>query len=173
MQNIYLATREDIKEIKEIMDVAMNLLEHKEWYVPDDEEFLERHIDAEGYILKYEVEERENSTQIAGFLVVRYPKKAKDNLRVYLPEEEAVLPEEVEHMESAAVLPKFRGQHIQQKLLAYAENMEREKGTKYLMGTVHPDNVYSLGSLEREGYSCLLETEKYGGLKRKIVAKKL
>jgi len=172
MQNIRLATREDVKEIKKIMDKAMENLSDKDWYAPDDEAFLERHIDEEGYTLKYVIE-NENICRIAGFLVVRHPKLAEDNLGRYLAGWDEELLMLVAHMESAAVLPKFRGQRIQQKLLAYAEEIEKKHGMKYLMGTVHPENVYSLRNLEREGYVCLLETKKYGGLRRKIVEKEL
>lgn len=163
MNQILKATKKDIPEIKHIMDTGLASVQDKTWYVVDDVEFLERHVEEEGYILKYMAED-----VIAGFLVVRHPGMAEDNLGRYLQKEDKVT-----HMESAAVLPKFRGQKIQKKLLQKAEELEKERGTKYLMCTVHPDNIYSAGNLEQLGYGCLLEVEKYGGLKRKIMYKEM
>ena len=163
--NIVKADKKDIQKIKCIMDAGFASVQDKTWYVTDDVAFLERHIEAEGYILNYMSDET-----IAGFLIVRYPGMAEDNLGRYLDNVELT---RVTHMESASVLPEFRGQKIQKKLLQRAEELERERGTKYLMCTVHPDNIYSRRNLEQLGYFCLTETEKYGGLKRKIMYKEI
>ena len=98
---------------------------------------------------------------------------AEDNLGRTLENWSEGLLTKVSHMESAAVLPEFRGQKIQKKLLEEAEKIERKQGMQYLMCTVHPENRYSVENLEQLGYMVLLETEKYGGLRRKIVYKKL
>ena len=168
MNGIQYAERLDILEIERIMALGQATTENVDWYVADDRAFIERHICEEGYILKYMQEE-----QIAGFLLVRHPKLAEDNLGRYLPEWTDEMLHQVAHMESAAVLPEYRGQKIQKKLLQRAEELERVKGMAYLMATVHPENVYSSGNLEALGYECLLETEKYGGLRRRILCKKL
>ena len=178
MDQIRKATPKDIPEIKRIMDIGLASVQDKTWYVTDDEEFLERHVEKEGYILNYVC-----NGMIAGFLVVRHPGEAEDNLGRALMEENRNgtsldLSEttdqwlhKITHMESASVLPEFRGQKIQKKLLQKAEELEKERGTGYLLCTVHPDNVYSARNLEQLGYMCLKETEKYGGLKRKIMYK--
>ncbi len=168
MQKIEYATKEDSVELKAVMEEAVAVLPQKDWYVADDIEFLERHIEDEGYILKCVVEE-----QIVAFLVVRYPKLAEDNLGQYLHNRTEELLLNVAHMESVAVLPKFRGYKIQKQLVEMAEKVEKNKNTRYLMATVHPENIYSKRNFEQQGYSCLLETEKYGGLKRIILIKKL
>ena len=168
MKCITYAVPKDISEILYVMEEGFSSTKNKDWYVTDDREFIERHIETEGYILKYMLDNK-----IAGFLIVRHPKLAEDNLGRYLPDwsEEALM--RVSHMESVAVLPKSRGQKIQKKLLSAAEEIEQKRETKYLMATVHPDNIYSVENLEQLGYQCLLETEKYGGRKRKIMSKEL
>ena len=168
MKCITYAVPKDISEILFVMEEGFVSTKNKDWYVTDDREFIERHIETEGYILKYMLDNK-----IAGFLIVRHPKGAEDNLGRYLADcpEDTLL--KVAHMESAAVLPEFRGQKIQRKLLARAEEIERKRDTHYLMATVHPDNVYSAGNLEQAGFECLLETEKYSGLRRKVMCKKL
>lgn len=168
MEQIIHAIQSDIEEIEYIMRTAWDTTENKDWYVTDDSTFLERHIEEEGYILKYT-----SGEAIAGFLVVRHPGLAEDNLGRYLPDWTEKKSEQVAHMESAAVLPEFRGQKIQQKLLLSAEEQERKSGINYLMATVHPDNLYSRRNLEQLGYMEVTEVEKYGGLRRKILCKKL
>lgn len=168
MKQIEYAVKEDIIELKAVMEEAVAALLQKDWYVSDDIDFLERHIKDEGYILKCVVEEK-----IVAFLIVRYPKLEEDNLGRYLPNmtEEDLLT--VAHMESVAVLPKFRGYQLQKQLLEMAEKIENDRNTIYLMATVHPENVYSKRNFEQQGYSCLLETQKYSGLRRSILLKKV
>ena len=166
MEHIVYAMADDIEEIQAVMETGLETTENKEWYVTDDRAFIERHIEAEGYILKYVINNR-----IAGFLIVRRPMFAEDNLGKNLSDWTEEMLTKVSHMESVAVLPEFRGQKIQKKLLMAAEEIERKQGMRYLMCTVHPDNRYSAGNLEQLGYRAVLETEKYGGLQRKIVGK--
>ncbi|MBO5352598.1 MAG: GNAT family N-acetyltransferase [Lachnospiraceae bacterium] len=168
MNHITYAVLEDVSVLQDIMETAIASIQQKDWYVADDREFIRRHIESEGYTLKYTT-----GNTIAGFLIVRHPAFAEDNLGRYLPDWTGETLKKVAHMESVAVLPEFRGQKIQKKLLQVAEKIEQERGTRYLMGTVHPENIYSAANLEQLGYECLLETEKYGGLRRKIVCKEL
>ena len=165
---ITYATEKDVDEIRAVMEIGLAATENKDWYVTDDRAFIERHIAKEGYILKYSVDEK-----IAGFLIVRHPMLAEDNLGRYLDNCKEDLLLKVAHMESAAVLPEFRGQKIQKKLLMEAEETEHRSGMHYLMCTVHPDNCYSVDNLEQQGYKTILETEKYGGLRRRILCKTL
>ena len=143
MEQIIHATADDIEEILSVMETGLATTENKEWYVTDDREFIARHVEAEGYTLKYMV-----NNKIAGFLIVRRPMFAEDNLGKNLPDWTEETLTKVSHMESAAVLPEFRGRKIQKKLLMAAEEIERKQGTEYLMCTVHPDNRYSAGNLE-------------------------
>ena len=151
-------------------------------------------VDAEGYTLKYVID-----GEMAAFLLVRHPGEAEDNLGRNLFKGSEVLrlrdsvAEDAEakvaqvvretgeaadffcisHMESAAVHPDYRGRGLQGKLLQEAERIERQRGTRFLMATVHPDNVYSLRNLEAAGFQCIQETRKYGGLRRKVLCKRL
>lgn len=188
MEQIVFATEADIPAILEIMNSAVEKdTARQDWYVTDDEAFVRRHITDEGYTLKYIID-----NETVAFLVVRHPGEAEDNLGRYLPEvgqrrglsakkchRAAGIPENitdlscVAHMESAAVHLAHRGKGLQGKLLQYAAEIEQNRGTRFLMATVHPDNIYSLGNLERAGYKCILETEKYGGLRRKVMCREL
>ena len=171
MEQIIYATEKDISRILELMNNAAGAETPADWYVTDDEDFVRRHMGGvEGYTLKYIID-----SEIAAFLIVRHPGEAEDNLGRYLQgnSQYPIDLSAVAHMESAAVHPAHRGKGLQSKLLQQAEEIERAKGTKFLMATVHPDNNYSLRNLEAAGYKCILETEKYGGLRRKVMCRKL
>lgn len=50
---------------------------------------------------------------------------------------------------------------------------EERKRMRYLMATVHPDNIYSLHNMEKLGMKAVLETKKYGGKRRYVMSKTL
>ena len=165
MENIVYATEADVFGIKALMDKASEAAE-RGWYVTDDMEFIRRHIKKEGYTLKYVIDDK-----VAAFLIVRSPELSQDNLGYYFENVCENKLKNIRHMESVVVDANYRGRGLHRKLLQKAESIEKTQKTTVLMATVHPDNVYSLRNFEREGYKCLLETEKYGGLRRKVMFK--
>ena len=54
-----------------------------------------------------------------------------------------------------------------------AEEQLRSAGFRWLMGTAHPDNVYSVHNFEQLGYKLVTKALKYGGLARYIFCKKI
>ena len=78
-------------------------------------------------------------------------------------------------MDNAGVLPKYRGNHLQEYLLLKAESImkERDNGIKYSYATVHPDNLASLKTLEKTGYKKYKEKLMYGVKIRYIMRKEL
>ena len=159
---IEYAVLEDLPVIMNIMHAALELVEDKSWYAVDGEEFVAKCIEGQGFTLKAMVD-----GNIAGFLTVRYPWKDDDNLGDYigLSEEEKMY---VAHMESAAVLPEYRGMRIQNKLMAKGFELLKETEYKYVMGTAHPDNVYSVNNFHKLGYEIVADVKKYGGLRRYV-----
>lgn len=162
LETICFAEKEDISVIEEMMSEAYCQIENPDWFYSDDAETLKRHIEEEGFILKAVV-----SGEIAGFLMIRYPKTSDDNLGSYLSlsTEEKNL---VAHMETAVVRKEYRGRGFQKKLMEEGERRLKQKGYKYLMGTAHPDNVYSVNNFLKLGYEIVAEDMKYGGLPRYI-----
>ena len=79
----------------------------------------------------------------------------------------------VAHMDSAAVLPSFRGFHLQRRLMKTAEEELQREGFRYLCCTVHPDNKSSLQSVLSQGYRIAKTCEKYGGFPRHILVREL
>ena len=159
---IEYATLADLPIIMNIMHTALGLVEDKSWYAVDSEEFVGKCIEGQGFTLKAMVD-----GNIAGFLTVRYPWKNEDNLGDYigLSEEEKMF---VAHMESAAVLPEYRGLRIQNQLMAKGYELLKETEYKYVMGTAHPDNVFSVNNFHKLGYEIVADVQKYGGFRRYV-----
>lgn len=159
---IEYAKTEDLPVIMKIMHTALELVEDKSWYAVDSEEFVRNCIEKQGFALKAMVD-----GNIAGFLTVRYPWEEEDNLGDYigLSEEEKMF---VAHMESAAVLPEYRGLRIQNQLMAKGFELLKDTEYKYVMGTAHPDNVFSVNNFLKLGYEVVADVKKYGGLRRYV-----
>ena len=86
---IYRATKNELPNIVKIMNLAKNETSNSDHFVADDEDFIQRHIDAEGFIAVISVD-----SAIAGFQIVRIPGKSEDNLSRYVPNEKISIPTE-------------------------------------------------------------------------------
>lgn len=160
------AVPEDLAGIMKVMEAAKSSAD-REWFVSDNEDYVRAHIDQAGFAVVAE----SSRDGIAGFVMIDFPGMDERNLGAYLGLEGKELLRVV-HMDSAAVLPEWRGQRLQEKMMAAAEDiLDQMPQYHYRMCTAHPDNVYSLRNLERRGYKILTTAYKYGGLPRYILYK--
>lgn len=161
------ATISDAEEIYEVMLETLTALEDKSLFVCDDLAYVKKHIDEEGFT----VVACTKTGRIAGSLTVRFPGEREDNLGydIGLSGEERVM---VAHMDSAVVLPEFRGNHLQGKMLKFAEEQIDGERYKFLLTTIAPHNIPSQSTFLRAGYREVAVKEKYGGLMRSILFKK-
>ena len=140
---IRYASLSDVPVLERMMTQAWERIEHKEWFIPDNAEGLEEAITRKGYILVCE-EDRE----IAGFLMMIRPGEND----VYTRYVEGADGRNSIHSDTCVVDPRFRGRGIQKRLFREVERIERGKGTKFLLCTIHPDNAASLKSALGTGY---------------------
>lgn len=157
----------DLEEIYQIMRQAAALLENRDWYCIDTKEYIETHIaDAKlGQVWK-----AEEQGQTAAFFLVHYPENPDTNMGHHL----GLSPEELDrvaYMDSLAVCPAFRGRGLQFRLMQYGEEQLALTSRCHLMGTVHPDNVYSLNNFLKLGYKIIDTLPMYGSLPRHIMYK--
>lgn len=164
-QNVCIreAGLEDIEDIVRIMEAASEACANQDWFVADDVKMIEAHIEKEGKIFLACVDGEK-----AGFFIVRFPGMAEDNLGKDIG---ITSLNKVAHMESTAVLPKFRGRKLMRQLLGSAEEAAVQRGFRYLCATVHPDNTPSLHNFEKAGFQIVKRMKKYGGKERYIVYK--
>lgn len=161
------AVSSDVEGIMRIMGEAKASPKHSAWFVADDEEFVREHLEGWGFVMVAEAPDGE----IAGFFLVKKPTE-EENLGVYLDFEKNQL-DRTMIMDSAAVGIKYRGNHLQSRLLQAAEQEIDRTKYAYLLCTVHPGNIYSLHNMERNGYEVRKTVRCYGGLTRHILMKEL
>ena len=161
-----IARPEEAQAIHQGMAEVYEQMENKELFVCDDLDWVKAHMEKDGFAV-VACDEQGN---IAASLLVVYPGMSNDILGrdIGLAEEELV---HVAHMETAVVLPQYRGQHLQRRLLQYAEAVLDKKQYWHLLSTISPDNPASYKSIEACGYQVMTTKEKYGGLMRRIYYK--
>ena len=65
--------------------------------------------------------------------------------------------------ESFIVMPKYRGKKLQEKMFIRMEEIARNRGITSIIGTVHPDNIYSNNNFELLGYNTIASIVAHGG----------
>lgn len=176
---IVRAVPADADTLAEIMRTGKAGMEHPEWFIEDDEEYIKAHIghipilkEDCGFTLKA-VTQADGREVLAGFFIVAFPGTGEKNLGHHIAMDEEHLAK-VAHMDSVVILPQFRGHKLQYRLIAAAEELLRQE-TDYTiwMATVHPDNKYSLNNVQAHGYEVVAEALKYGGYRRYVLKKEI
>lgn len=164
------ATPPDYPSIASLIQTVWNQLEQKAWFAADNSDYTVRMLE-NGQGLAFKATEQETGV-LAGIFMIVFPGLSQENLGrdIDLPETEL---SGVVHMDSAAVLPEYRGYGLQRRLMQAAEAEARRRGYRYLMCTIHPDNNYSKNNVLEQGYHIAATKEKYGGYIRNILIKKL
>lgn len=171
------ALPEDVEHLVSIMEEVTKGLSNPSWFIDDDALYIKEHLghipvskEDCGFILKA-VCIQNGQEEIAGFFMVDFPGPGVRNLghHISLTEEQLV---KVAHMDSVVILPQYRGNKLQYRLMAAAEDILcRETDYTIWMATVHPDNKYSLGNAQAHGYEIVAEVIKYGGYPRYVLKK--
>ena len=144
--NIEKASQEDACLFAEIILKVWEEMEQKEWFVADAPDYTREKL-LEGKGMGYKAVEAESGT----------------------PAER----QKVAHMETAVVLSRYRGNHLQYRMMQEGEGDLRQRGYRYLMCTIHPENTFSLSNALKQGYQIMATKEKYGGYLRHILLKNI
>lgn len=166
----FLIKEGNINDINEIIDAIKylhDIIENKEWYaigLANYDKILDK-LNDDAIIVKALYKDN-----LAGFLLAERHINPKHELAEEIPSDELSLSIE---MDNAGVLPKYRGNHLQGKMILKAESIMKEKDSsiKYSYTTVHPNNLASLKTLENIGYKKYKEKLMYGGKIRYIMRK--
>lgn len=163
------ATINDIDEIIKLKKDIWDNLENKEWYVIDgtNQDFLKKQLENDGLILK-----SINNDKIVGFLIISNSLKKDNSLiqKIHLENEVKMCIE----LSNGAVDIKYRGNNLYTEMAQKAEKIIMNRyNKKYILATVHPDNIASWKSLLNIGYKIICESKMYGNLERYILLKRL
>ena len=163
------AGKDDAQLMADLIAEVWRQMDHKEWFAVEDLDYISGLMEA-GKALAWKMVETE-SGEVAGVYFAVVPGIDADNLGydIGLTGEELL---KVAHMDIAAVLSRYRGNRLQQRMTDEAEERLVEKGYTYLMCTIHPENSFSYQTMERRGYKLVKQAYKYGGLLRNIYLKR-
>ena len=161
---------DEFREIAQVIETVWEGLERKEWFAADDEEYVFRMMST-GQGIGFKAVEAVSGCMAGVFMAV-VPGMEPDNLGRDIGLGDQELPYVV-HMDTVAILPAYRGNRLQFRLMQAAEEEIRSRGYRYLMCTVHPDNRYSRDNILAQGYRVAAAKEKYGGYPRDILLKEL
>ena len=142
MNEIAVVTEQDIPDILRMIHEIYSELPNKEWFSLDSDEEVTSYMMTGGFGLKAMCDGR-----LAGVFIARA------------------------NMEIAMVRKEYRGQGLQRKMMEESEQILKEQGYHYLLGTAHPDNVASVNTFLKLQYEQVMTKEKYGGMKRSIFCK--
>ena len=164
------ATPAEYDNIINLIRTVYNSMEQVDWFAADNDEYTREMLSSGKGTAFLAIEEK--IAALAAVFMVTYPGHSEENLGldIGLPAGSLSL---VAHMDSAAVLPAYRGHHLQRRLMEHAEAHLQSKGYRYLCCTIHPDNKYSLNSALSLGYKIMTTCEKYGGYLRAVLMKEL
>ena len=151
MINIIRVGRERLREAYEIVNKVDQGMNVPEWFVAEPYEEFDFWMKKERGLLYLAVDEEGKAG--AMFFVI-LPGTHPDNLGYDLGMEEEKL-KLCAMMDTAAVLPEFRGHYLQYKMMQHAEN------------------VFSRSNVMKQGYQKMLTKEKYGGFLRDIWMKNI
>lgn len=142
----------------------------KTWFAMDDDDVIIKRF-REKTAFVYTAKECETG-RLAGIFMVTVPGLSEENLGHDLGFSENDLLKSV-HMDTVVILPDYRGNGLQARLMEKAEADLARDGYRCLLCTIHPDNQFSLQNARKLGYNVVKTTLKYGGLPRNILCKTL
>ncbi len=163
-----IATIADVPMIAEFQqEIRANAIKAQDGapvFAADDEEFISEIITSKrGVIMLYY-----DGDKLAAFFEMTVPDDP-NHLDEYLVKDyHDVCYEDGAVFESVAVVPEYRGNGLMLQIAQRMHELARERGIKWMTGTVHPENPYSLNNFIRAGYEVLAEVDFHYG-RRDIV----
>lgn len=148
----YINFREEVKEN----------MEHPEWLGDFTKEEINEMLNNNSKIWIYYI----NNEPVCSMMIIPSTKKSLDKFEVNLDEKEVI------DYGPMFVNPKYVGNHLQYQMLKYLDKYCLNIGYKYAIGTIHPDNIYSIRNLLEDEFNLINKKEFKRGI-RNIYIKNL
>ena len=151
-----MSDEELMAEMNSILEEVKADMEEKDWLYLDPPEVVSSMMENGNLELWLAVEEN----RVAAAFSVVYPGLESYNYGydLELPESDLL---RVVHMDTSAVHRDYRGLGLQRKMVQTAEQELSQRGSKILLCTVHPKNVFSLKNMLQQGYEIQMQVNKY------------
>ena len=168
--SILPAGEEDADALAALIDTVYRGLPEPSWFMPDEAPYIKKLMRPEYGRVWKAIDAATGA--LAGLLMLYIPGDAPENLGkdAGFSEEEQ---QGVIHLESVAILPRYRGFGLQYRMMGIAEEEALRAGFRHMLCTVHPENHFSRNNMVRCGFQPVVRKEKYGGLLREVMWKPL
>lgn len=165
---IRLVKNDELDKVMDLQDKVIEWLPNKDLYYPTSKESIMRFTGEMGEIVGCFNENNE----LIGMGVYCKLGKDKENYGydINISGDDLL---KVAQVESTIVHKAYRGNKLQVKICGIIEDLAKKENMNLIMSTVSPDNPHSLNSFIKREYKIEKEKEKYGGLRRCILSKKL
>lgn len=148
-----------------LQDIILNDLQNPILYEPASPELFTERLVSKKLVVGVEVE-----GELIAFGIIQIPGESKENLGTDIGMAQGDLLN-VSHIQFIVVHPHFRGNSLQNKIAKYLLSIIKEMKYQYVLGTISPDNYYSLKNMLQLGFVIRELKEKYGGKLRYIIYK--
>lgn len=160
-------TSDDFEDICRLQEIAFEYLEDKDLLRRNTTEMFKRCLEEPHYTLGAFFEE-----ELIAFAILFDAGQSIENIGLDLELNEEELNEAI-NMKLIIVLPKYRGNGLQKKLMSRLEEIAKKKEKRFICGTVSPKNKYSCKNFESLNYILKTTKVKYDGLERNIYCKEI
>ena len=137
-------------------------MEHPEWLGDFTKEELEIMLKTNSKIWIYYL----NQEEVCSMMFIPATKEALEKFEIDLDYNEVV------DYGPMMVNPKFVGHRLQYQMLQEIDKYSIERNYKYAIGTIHPDNIYSIRNLTKDDFE-LVNFKEFKRGPRNIYMKKL
>ena len=166
--DIRLCTSKDVKDIFNIQNIVIENFkdEEKGYFLPFKEESYMRIVNDpinDGEIYGTFLENK-----MVAWIFLSVSDRMKE-IRNYIPNIEGKCAD----IDGVIVLPEYRGNGLQKKLINFLENRAKEKGITNIVAEVTFGNEHSLNNLKELGYEIKTWYQKDENIKRYILLKRL
>ena len=165
---IRLCSSEDVKHIYEIQNIVIDNFKESEkgYFLPFKEESYLRIVNDP--INDGEIYGAFINNKMIAWIFLSVSNRMKE-IKSYIPDIEGKCAD----IDGVIVLPEYRGNHLQNKLVEYLEKRAKELGINNIVAEVTFGNDYSLKNLQSMGYEIKTWYKKDENIKRHILLKRL
>lgn len=158
-----LLLKEELLAAYDLQIQSFSLLANKMWFEPLEKSFFETFDPRYQTVFGYYID-----GTLAGIGILALPKNSTQSLssQIGLDENKYL---HVAHLEVIATNFAFRNQGIAKKLSQAIIKDAKLRGKKYLMSTVHPENISSIRVLKALGMGIVRTIKTYGSKDRHVM----
>ena len=157
----------NIEEICELQEIAFLNLDNKNLLRRNTREMLENCLSSPHYTLGAFFK-----GELIAFGILFDAGETEENIGLDIGLTGSDL-NKVANIKLIIVLPEYRGNGLQRRLMTFLEGIAKRNGKEIVCGTVSPENLHSCNNFTALSYNLETTKIKYNGLERNIYYKKI